>query len=46
MRETQQCPDCKHYSLYTMPIAKKVICAHCQEIERTKSANSSVKKYN
>ncbi len=44
MRETQQCPVCKHYSLYHMPTANKVVCARCQEIERSKVANAGVKK--
>jgi uncharacterized Zn finger protein (UPF0148 family) len=44
MRETQQCDKCKHYALYHMPSAGKTICARCQEIERSKVANASVKK--
>jgi len=44
MRENQQCNICKHYSLYHMPVAQKTICAHCEELERTKAANAGVKK--
>ena len=44
MRENQQCPVCKHYALYTMPNAGRVICARCQEVERSKVANKGVKK--
>ncbi len=42
MRKTQ-CDKCHAYALYTMA-DKKVICANCKEIERSKVANAGVKK--
>jgi hypothetical protein len=36
----RQCEKCQHYALYYMK--DKTICANCQEIERSKVANSGV----